>query len=182
MNPYQSNTLYPAIAKFCNKMVNDPCNAGMSNFGMLLVVDLLTTPEQLSCNEHVRKSVGLLTPGTLFARTPELEKMTINEENLTNFDYVRCGICKKKAVIGDEITHLLCSHMFHRICIVPWMYKSGVCPKCSKLSFTPSPPPPFTSAIKISMWKKLLTNFNFYLFMQLLVVVIYVKGQCQRFT
>lgn len=36
-----------------------------------------------------------------------------------------CSICLIQAAKGDRIFELVCAHMFHKDCIVPWFAKSS---------------------------------------------------------
>jgi len=41
-----------------------------------------------------------------------------------------CGICKKKWSYGDLVVTLLCSHPFHKGCVLRWIKRSPNCPVC----------------------------------------------------
>jgi len=44
-----------------------------------------------------------------------------------------CIICLEPFVLGDEITVLVCQHIFHSACIRPWLRLHNTCPTCRSL-------------------------------------------------
>ncbi|XP_071941850.1 uncharacterized protein [Antedon mediterranea] len=47
-----------------------------------------------------------------------------------------CAICRSDYDLNEKLTQLPCKHMFHRICVVAWLHKSGTCPVCRFLLTT----------------------------------------------
>jgi hypothetical protein len=47
-------------------------------------------------------------------------------------DLVSCAICQEALRDGDQVARLPCSHLFHRDCVVPWLYQQPQhgCPCC----------------------------------------------------
>lgn len=41
-----------------------------------------------------------------------------------------CSICLEDFVVGDEVIHLPCMHMFHGDCVIKWLQNSNFCPLC----------------------------------------------------
>ncbi|XVE96782.1 hypothetical protein REPUB_Repub02eG0252600 [Reevesia pubescens] len=43
---------------------------------------------------------------------------------------VECVICKEEMRKGRDVCKLPCQHLFHRMCILPWLKKRNTCPCC----------------------------------------------------
>ncbi|KAG7964644.1 hypothetical protein I3843_09G181100 [Carya illinoinensis] len=43
---------------------------------------------------------------------------------------VECVICKEEMREGRDVCELPCEHLFHWMCILPWLRKSNTCPCC----------------------------------------------------
>lgn len=41
-----------------------------------------------------------------------------------------CAICKEEMRLGRDVCELPCRHLFHWICILPWLTKTNTCPCC----------------------------------------------------
>ncbi|KAL2514421.1 E3 ubiquitin-protein ligase [Forsythia ovata] len=41
-----------------------------------------------------------------------------------------CVICKEEMIKGRDVCELPCSHLFHWMCILPWLKKRNTCPCC----------------------------------------------------
>ncbi|KAK1315385.1 E3 ubiquitin-protein ligase RING1 [Acorus calamus] len=41
-----------------------------------------------------------------------------------------CRVCFDDFSVGSEVMRMPCGHLFHRVCILKWLEKSGVCPIC----------------------------------------------------
>lgn len=41
-----------------------------------------------------------------------------------------CVICKEEMRIGRDVCVLPCQHLFHWMCILPWLGKRNTCPCC----------------------------------------------------
>lgn len=41
-----------------------------------------------------------------------------------------CVICKEEMGIGRDVCELPCQHLFHWMCILPWLGKRNTCPCC----------------------------------------------------
>ncbi|KDP29046.1 hypothetical protein JCGZ_16435 [Jatropha curcas] len=41
-----------------------------------------------------------------------------------------CGICKENMRRGRDVCELPCKHLFHWMCILPWLTKRNTCPYC----------------------------------------------------
>ncbi|XP_042475005.1 E3 ubiquitin-protein ligase SGR9, amyloplastic-like [Macadamia integrifolia] len=43
---------------------------------------------------------------------------------------VECAICKEEMREGREVCELPCDHLFHWMCLLPWLKKKNTCPCC----------------------------------------------------
>lgn len=43
---------------------------------------------------------------------------------------VECAICKEMMMEGRDVCQLPCQHLFHWMCILPWLRKRNTCPCC----------------------------------------------------
>ncbi|OMO82720.1 Zinc finger, RING-type [Corchorus olitorius] len=43
---------------------------------------------------------------------------------------VGCPICLEDFMVGTEAVVMRCSHLFHHVCIIPWIAKKTQCPVC----------------------------------------------------
>lgn len=43
---------------------------------------------------------------------------------------LECVICKEEMRRGRDVCQLPCDHLFHWICILPWLRKKNTCPCC----------------------------------------------------
>ena len=41
-----------------------------------------------------------------------------------------CVICKEEMRVGRDVCELPCQHLFHWMCILPWLRKRNTCPCC----------------------------------------------------
>lgn len=41
-----------------------------------------------------------------------------------------CVICKEEMKQGRDVCELPCTHLFHWMCILPWLRKTNTCPCC----------------------------------------------------
>lgn len=41
-----------------------------------------------------------------------------------------CSICLRNFIKGEVIRLLKCKHIFHDVCVVPWLEKKSCCPNC----------------------------------------------------
>jgi hypothetical protein len=41
-----------------------------------------------------------------------------------------CSICLTDFAAGDRVSALLCGHIFHRECVMPWILREDTCPLC----------------------------------------------------
>lgn len=41
-----------------------------------------------------------------------------------------CAICKEEMKEGRDVCELPCQHLFHWMCILPWLRKTNTCPCC----------------------------------------------------
>lgn len=63
----------------------------------------------------------------------KLKHFPVSEDNLNEFQELRCNICMENYILNDEITKLDCNHFFHFNCIEHWLCNEHVtCPICRK--------------------------------------------------
>ena len=61
-----------------------------------------------------------------------------NEKELTNKSFINnqkenfreCVICLEEMKVGDKLTIIGCSHIYHSCCIQRWEKKKRICPLC----------------------------------------------------
>lgn len=57
-----------------------------------------------------------------------LPEQTVDEVLISKVSH--CPICLEPFTLGGNVTSLVCPHVFHKECIVPWLSKQGTCPQC----------------------------------------------------
>ncbi len=60
-----------------------------------------------------------------------LQRKAVSEEDISRLGQ-GCIICICGFVMGEIITTLPCSHIFHANCLMMWLMINGVCPLCNK--------------------------------------------------
>ncbi|KAM1160017.1 hypothetical protein TB2_032634 [Malus domestica] len=58
-----------------------------------------------------------------------LPRVVISKEH-DKHDDLACAICKDVLTIGTEVNKLPCSHLYHSMCILPWLSTRNTCPLC----------------------------------------------------
>ncbi|XP_026425106.1 E3 ubiquitin-protein ligase SGR9, amyloplastic-like [Papaver somniferum] len=58
-----------------------------------------------------------------------LRSVQVSNEN-NGVDPVSCVICKEEMKQGRDVCEMPCKHLFHWICILPWLKKRNTCPCC----------------------------------------------------
>lgn len=43
---------------------------------------------------------------------------------------IECAVCKEEMKKGRDVCELPCQHLFHWMCILPWLRKKNTCPCC----------------------------------------------------
>jgi hypothetical protein len=61
-----------------------------------------------------------------------LQRRAVSEEDISRLGQ-GCIICISGFVMGEIITTLLCSQVFHADWLTTWLMINGVCPLCSRL-------------------------------------------------
>ncbi len=61
-----------------------------------------------------------------------LQRRVVSEEDISRLGQ-GCIICISGFVMGEIITTLPCSHVFHADCLTTWLMINGVCSLCSRL-------------------------------------------------
>ena len=45
---------------------------------------------------------------------------------------MQCSVCWEDFKLAEPVRKLVCDHMYHTQCIVPWLQLHGTCPICRK--------------------------------------------------
>ena len=69
-----------------------------------------------------------LQPLTDLERHLVMKQANITTDMLCN--QPSCPICSEDYVIGNEITQMQCSHIYHEACVIPWLEMKRKCPIC----------------------------------------------------
>ncbi|KNC52879.1 E3 ubiquitin-protein ligase RNF181 [Thecamonas trahens ATCC 50062] len=75
--------------------------------------------------------VGQRTPPTARYYLDELEESVFQ----LRASHVRkhkepCMICMETFAVGDEALRLPCNHLYHSMCLMPWLYEHSTCALC----------------------------------------------------
>ncbi|WCJ27883.1 RING/U-box superfamily protein [Euphorbia peplus] len=68
-------------------------------------------------------------PPTSISFVKSLPRVIINEEH-EKHDDLACAICKDVLLFGTEAMKLPCLHLYHPLCILPWLRTRNSCPLC----------------------------------------------------
>ena len=66
-------------------------------------------------------------------------QQVINEYQLRRYKYqvgetaVACSVCITDLMTDDNVVHLNCDHIFHEMCIMPWLNQRMNCPNCRQV-------------------------------------------------
>lgn len=60
----------------------------------------------------------------------EIPKVTINAEQVEM--KLQCSVCWEDFQIDEGVRKLACAHVYHELCIIPWLELHGTCPICRK--------------------------------------------------
>ncbi|EEQ82778.1 hypothetical protein NCER_100445 [Vairimorpha ceranae BRL01] len=66
----------------------------------------------------------------LFCKSEKYETLTVTSQNIANFN--SCAICLENYEVDQNVSKLICQHIFHRDCIQEWFQMSQTCPACKK--------------------------------------------------
>ncbi|KAI3839307.1 hypothetical protein MKX03_016851 [Papaver bracteatum] len=60
-----------------------------------------------------------------------LPTITVTEKTLTRLGFGKeCVVCSENLVINDKMHELPCKHLFHPLCLMPWLEKHNSFPVC----------------------------------------------------
>ncbi|KAI3903905.1 hypothetical protein MKW92_047348 [Papaver armeniacum] len=60
-----------------------------------------------------------------------LPTIIVTEESLKRLGIgTECAVCSENLVINDKMQELPCKHLFHPLCLMPWLDKHNSCPVC----------------------------------------------------
>lgn len=54
---------------------------------------------------------------------------------------LQCAVCMDEFKLTENVKKLVCDHVFHESCIVPWLERHNSCPVCRMCAETGLPPP-----------------------------------------
>ena len=60
----------------------------------------------------------------------QIPKVTITAAQVE--EKLQCSVCWDDFAVGEEVRKLICEHLFHENCIVPWLQLHATCPVCRK--------------------------------------------------
>lgn len=60
----------------------------------------------------------------------EIPKVTITHEQVDM--KLQCSVCWEDFAIDEVVRKLSCAHVYHELCIIPWLELHGTCPICRK--------------------------------------------------
>nr|XP_022915961.1 E3 ubiquitin-protein ligase RNF181-like [Onthophagus taurus] len=87
-----------------------------------VVVSLDRLMSSLFVRKDLRKKYHTYVVDFIHEELPDLT--TIQSEN--------CSICLIEISPGTQIKSVPCSHKFHSLCLLNWMYKKPTCPLCRR--------------------------------------------------
>ncbi|RZC68138.1 hypothetical protein C5167_031397 [Papaver somniferum] len=85
----------------------------------------------LSWSESAVQSLGsrpLRVPPASKEVVANLPTIIVTEETLMRC--AECAVCSDNLVINDKMQELPCKHLFHPLCLTPWLDKHNSCPIC----------------------------------------------------
>ncbi|KAI3992414.1 hypothetical protein MKX01_022505 [Papaver californicum] len=53
-----------------------------------------------------------------------------DDHTKNNADTNTCVVCMDEFEAGTAVTYMPCSHIFHEVCLVPWLQENNSCPLC----------------------------------------------------
>lgn len=93
----------------------------------------LTETSQITAEEieFLGNNEPLAGPGLPDPALMALPQVAPPKEMINVEEHEYCSICVDKLCIGDQVIQLtLCSHLFHRKCILVWSQYQKTCPLC----------------------------------------------------
>lgn len=137
------NSIY--TIRFPADLFNNPANLKscilnkLPDLGGLIDVGLDVTPlvshfPTICHDSDSLKHPSFIIYGELILVRSEIyfEKNVLEKVYVFDYDdeYLNCAICLNGLAGGIECSRTLCSHVFHKSCLFPWMMKSNTCPMC----------------------------------------------------
>ncbi|XP_026405462.1 E3 ubiquitin-protein ligase AIP2-like [Papaver somniferum] len=113
-----------------NRSVSERASQLLDEF----VRDIEGFPRLQELNQAVEASLQSL--GSRPLRVPPASKevvanlptIIVTEETLMRC--AECAVCSDNLVINDKMQELPCKHLFHPLCLTPWLDKHNSCPIC----------------------------------------------------
>ncbi|GER27500.1 RING/U-box superfamily protein, partial [Striga asiatica] len=78
-----------------------------------------------TCVEEVKPMTALL-----LVFLSNLKRVRVENEDQGSSLMEKCGVCSKGAKVGDQVSMLVCKHVFHSRCAVLWLEDCRFCPCC----------------------------------------------------
>lgn len=69
------------------------------------------------------------TPPASRASIGTMPTIKITQDLLVT-DSTQCAVCKDEFEVGTEVRQMPCKHMYHSVCILPWLEQHNSCPVC----------------------------------------------------
>ncbi|KAI3856537.1 hypothetical protein MKX03_028379 [Papaver bracteatum] len=101
---------------------------------LLNAQELLDARFREAPTDQNRRALGsrpLRAPPASKQLVENLPTMIVSEETLMKLGIdTECAVCNENLVINDKMQELPCKHLFHPLCLMPWLNKRNSCPVC----------------------------------------------------
>ncbi|KAI3985258.1 hypothetical protein MKX01_039503 [Papaver californicum] len=133
------DTLFPAAPPPLESSTGQSRSA--SERASQLMDEFVNTIERFSGLQELSQAVeaSLQSLGSRPLRVPPASKevvanlptIIVTEETLMRLGIgTECAVCSESLVINDKMQELPCKHLFHPLCLMPWLDKHNSCPVC----------------------------------------------------
>ncbi|XP_034416099.1 E3 ubiquitin-protein ligase RNF128a [Cyclopterus lumpus] len=82
-----------------------------------------------SLNAHRRSERKLKSEAKKAIGRLQVRKLKTGDEETTSDSHM-CAVCIESYKAGEVVTVLTCDHIFHKVCIEPWLLERRTCPMC----------------------------------------------------
>lgn len=82
-----------------------------------------------SLRRHQRNERRLKSKAKKAIRCLQVRTLTRDDEEAASESHM-CAVCIESYGTGDVVTVLTCDHIFHKMCIEPWLLEKRTCPMC----------------------------------------------------
>lgn len=109
----------------CNTMLTfssmDVSDTEILNKFVVLLSKFLRFVGVIDCDGNPKEGKEVAAAAAVVVALPSVEVNGSGKE---------CVICKEEMKKGREVCKLPCTHLFHWMCILPWLRKTNTCPCC----------------------------------------------------